>query len=230
MALRRTRSADRCSPKSAPAGFARNVSSRGPSSCVSAIRRNSASSARRRALRVHETRHCRSTIPVGDRLREWMGVDRETFYDEIAIAIVGMAFCFPGYDANGADQPPPQECADSLADKLFATLPRVQITLLVGSYAQTLALGRCREIQYDGDGQGVARLCAALYSSAASVVAQQWLAEEESMVPENLLPALATACAALLSCSAPARRCSRRAASQTTRPPSRRTLSSRATA
>jgi uracil-DNA glycosylase len=86
-------------------------------------------------LRVHET-GLSFNDPSGDRLRDWLGVDRETFYDESRIAIVGMGFCFPGYDANGADKPPRKECAPAWHDKLFAILPAFPLTLLVGSYAQ----------------------------------------------------------------------------------------------
>ncbi len=86
-------------------------------------------------IRVHET-GLSFNDPSGDRLRDWMGVDRDTFYDESKIAIIGMGFCFPGYDANGGDKPPRKECAEAWHDKLFAVLPRFPLTLLVGSYAQ----------------------------------------------------------------------------------------------
>jgi len=86
-------------------------------------------------IRVHET-GLSFNDPSGDRLRDWLGVDRETFYDESKIAIVGMGFCFPGYDANGGDKPPRKECAEAWHDKLFSVLPPFPLTLLVGSYAQ----------------------------------------------------------------------------------------------
>lgn len=85
-------------------------------------------------IRVHET-GISFNDPSGDRLREWMGVDRDTFYDEGRVAIIGMGFCFPGYDAKGGDLPPRKECAEAWQDKLFATLPTVPLTLLVGTYA-----------------------------------------------------------------------------------------------
>jgi len=85
-------------------------------------------------LRVRET-GISFNDPSGDRLREWMGVSRETFYDESRVAIIGMGFCFPGYDANGGDLPPRKECAEAWQDKLFATLPNFKLTLLVGTYA-----------------------------------------------------------------------------------------------
>jgi uracil-DNA glycosylase len=84
--------------------------------------------------------------PSGDRLRDWLGIDRDTFYDESRVAIVGMAFCFPGYDANGGDKPPRKECATTWQARLFETLPEFKLTLLVGSYAQNWHLkGRTKQ-------------------------------------------------------------------------------------
>ncbi|MGN6150288.1 MAG: uracil-DNA glycosylase family protein [Rhizomicrobium sp.] len=77
----------------------------------------------------------------GDRLREWMGVTRDEFYDESRIALTGMAFCFPGYDKNGSDLPPRKECAATWRVRLFNALPQFETILLVGSYAQTWHLG-----------------------------------------------------------------------------------------
>jgi uracil-DNA glycosylase len=74
--------------------------------------------------------------PSGDRLRDWMGVTRETFYDTTRIAIVPMAFCFPGYSAKGADLPPPPLCAATWRARVLATLPDIRCTLVVGGYAQ----------------------------------------------------------------------------------------------
>ncbi len=72
----------------------------------------------------------------GDRLRAWMGIDADTFYDRSRIAIVPMAFCFPGYSASGADLPPPAICADTWHDPVMGQLPEVRLTLLIGAYAQ----------------------------------------------------------------------------------------------
>jgi uracil-DNA glycosylase len=71
----------------------------------------------------------------GDRLREWMGVDKPTFYDPARIALMPMGFCFPGTGASG-DLPPRPECAPLWHDRLRAELPKVALTLLVGQYAQ----------------------------------------------------------------------------------------------
>ena len=75
------------------------------------------------------------TDPSGDRLRDWMGVSLEEFYDATRIAIVPMGFCFPGLDANGGDLPPRRECAPLWRDRLVAQLPRLELMLLVGQYA-----------------------------------------------------------------------------------------------
>jgi uracil-DNA glycosylase len=80
--------------------------------------------------------------PSGDRLRGWLGVDRATFYDHPAFGVAGMAFCFPGTDPKGGDYPPPKRCAKLWQAPLRAQMPKVELTLLVGSYAQDWALGR----------------------------------------------------------------------------------------
>ena len=79
--------------------------------------------------------------PSGDRLRDWMGVDEAAFYDMARIAIVPMAFCFPGYDAKGADLPPPPVCARTWRDGVMAALKAVRLTLVVGGAAQRWHLG-----------------------------------------------------------------------------------------
>jgi uracil-DNA glycosylase len=81
------------------------------------------------------------TDASGDRLRTWMGVTPEEFYDEARVAIVPMGFCFPGQDEKGADLPPRKECARLWQDKLFAALPQLELVLAVGSYAQSWHLG-----------------------------------------------------------------------------------------
>ena len=86
-------------------------------------------------LRVHRSGRP-FTDPSGDRLRDWMGIDEETFYDRDRIAIVPMAFCFPGYDARGSDLPPPPICARTWRARLLDHLPDLRLTLLVGGHAQ----------------------------------------------------------------------------------------------
>lgn len=72
----------------------------------------------------------------GDRLRAWMGVDRETFYDASRIAFLPTGLCFPGYDANGSDLPPRQECARTWHAAVLELMPNVRAVLAVGGYAQ----------------------------------------------------------------------------------------------
>jgi uracil-DNA glycosylase len=72
----------------------------------------------------------------GDRLRNWLGMSRAAFYDRSNVAIVPMAFCFPGYDAKGADLPPPKRCAARWRRDVMAHLPNIALTLVVGGYAQ----------------------------------------------------------------------------------------------
>ena len=75
------------------------------------------------------------TDASGDRLRDWMGVTSEEFYNPDLIAITPMGFCFPGQDARGSDLPPRKECAPLWQDKLDAALPNVELTLVIGMYA-----------------------------------------------------------------------------------------------
>jgi uracil-DNA glycosylase len=76
------------------------------------------------------------TDPSGDRLRAWLQVTADEFYDTKRVAIVPMGFCFPGHDASGGDLPPRKECARAWHARLFAAMPQLELVLLVGSYAQ----------------------------------------------------------------------------------------------
>ncbi len=80
--------------------------------------------------------------PSGERLRDWMGVTREEFYDERRIAIIPMGFCFPGNDAKGGDLPPRKECAPAWRESLMDVLPNIETAILVGGYAQKWHLGK----------------------------------------------------------------------------------------
>lgn len=80
----------------------------------------------------------------GERLRDWLQVDPEVFYDDARIAIVPMGFCYPGVDARGGDKPPRPECAPHWHPQLRPFLGTVELTLLVGGYAQKYYLGRRR--------------------------------------------------------------------------------------
>lgn len=83
--------------------------------------------------------------PSGDRLRIWMDVDRDTFYDERRIAIIPMGYCYPGRDPRGGDLPPRPECARHWLPRLLALLPRIEFTILAGQYAQRHYLGDAAE-------------------------------------------------------------------------------------
>lgn len=82
--------------------------------------------------------------PSGVRLREWMGIGEGVFYDESIVAIVPMGFCYPGR-GKGGDLPPRPECARLWMDALLAGMPAIELTLLVGQYAQRHFLGRRRK-------------------------------------------------------------------------------------
>jgi uracil-DNA glycosylase len=94
-------------------------------------------------VRVHAT-----GIPwndaSGQRLRDWLQVDAATFYDEQRVAIVPMGFCYPGKSGSG-DAPPRPECRATWHPRLLPLLPKVQLTLLVGQYAQAYVLGARRK-------------------------------------------------------------------------------------
>ncbi|KAF0182453.1 MAG: uracil-DNA glycosylase family protein [Hyphomonadaceae bacterium] len=79
--------------------------------------------------------------PSGDRLRDWMGLDRDAFYDERNVAVAAMGFCFPG-TVDGADLPPRKACAPLWRPRLLPFLAGVRLTLLVGGYAQKWHLGK----------------------------------------------------------------------------------------
>ncbi|MHA3915513.1 uracil-DNA glycosylase family protein [Halovulum sp. GXIMD14793] len=92
-------------------------------------------------MRVHET-----GVPFndrsGDRLRDWMGLDRAQFYDRDLVAILPMGFCFPGYDAKGSDLPPPPVCAKTWRQPALEAMPQIRLHLLVGGYSQRWHLGK----------------------------------------------------------------------------------------
>ena len=91
-------------------------------------------------LRVHE-----SGLPFndasGDRLRQWLSVDRESFYNPDHFAMLPMGFCFPGYDAAGSDLPPRKECAPLWRQQAMDAMPQIELILTIGQYAQAWHLG-----------------------------------------------------------------------------------------
>ena len=92
-------------------------------------------------LRVHDT-----GIPFndasGDRLRDWLAVSRDQFYDPANFAMLPMGFCFPGYDAKGSDLPPRKECAPQWRQAALDVMPQIRLVIAVGGYAQRWHLGR----------------------------------------------------------------------------------------
>ena len=86
------------------------------------------------------------TDPSGDRLRDWMGIDSDVFYDRDQVAILPMGFCFPGLDKKGGDLPPRKECAAQWRERAMAAMPQIELILAVGLYAQKWHLGSaCRK-------------------------------------------------------------------------------------
>ena len=83
--------------------------------------------------------------PSGDRLREWLAIEPEIFYDQNKVAIMPMGFCYPGRLPKGGDRPPRPECAAPWHSALLARLPAIALTVLAGSYAQTAFLGPTRQ-------------------------------------------------------------------------------------
>ncbi len=77
--------------------------------------------------------------PSGDRLRAWLGLSREVFYDTRQVAILPMGFCYPGTGPSG-DLPPRPECAPAWREALLSRMPRIELTLAIGSYAQAYHL------------------------------------------------------------------------------------------
>ncbi|MEP9388385.1 uracil-DNA glycosylase family protein [Mesorhizobium sp. KR9-304] len=84
------------------------------------------------------------TDASGDRLRNWLGVTREEFYDLKNFAIVPMGFCFPGQDAKGGDLPPRRECAPAWRAPLMELMPQIELVLTIGLYAQAWHMGDAR--------------------------------------------------------------------------------------
>jgi len=81
------------------------------------------------------------TDASGERLRAWMGVSPDEFYDTARVAIIPMGFCFPGHDAKGGDLPPRRECARQWHGQLFAELPNLELVVVPGQYGQRWHIG-----------------------------------------------------------------------------------------
>lgn len=127
------------------------------------------------------------TDPSGDRLRDWTGLSEAEFYDLDRVAVVPMAFCFPGYDAKGADIPPPPLCARQWRGQVMAALPRLRLVLAVGGAAQRWHLGTANVTQAVADwrshaAQGIWPLPHPSWRNTGWLKRNPWFAEE--LVPE----------------------------------------------
>ncbi|MEM5514051.1 uracil-DNA glycosylase family protein [Pseudoalteromonas sp. AS84] len=95
-------------------------------------------------VKVHET-----GVPFndasGNRLREWLGLTRDEFYDANNIAILPMGFCYPGRGKSG-DLPPRKECAPAWREQLLAALPNIELTIVLGKYAQAYHLPETKKM------------------------------------------------------------------------------------
>ncbi len=94
-------------------------------------------------IRVHKT-GIPFNDPSGDRLRVWMGVDKDIFYNPKQVAILPMGFCYPGTGKSG-DLPPRKECAPAWRDQMLALMPHVKTTLVIGQYAINWHLKMCKK-------------------------------------------------------------------------------------
>ncbi len=136
--------------------------------------------------------------PSGERLRQWLGVDRETFYDASRFAVVPMGFCFPG-SGRGGDLPPRPECAPAWREEILARLPEVRLTLVLGRCALDWHLPR------DGGRRSVAEAVAAWRDRWPEVLPlphpsprnNRWL-KEHPWFEADVLPALRGRVAELL--------------------------------
>ena len=94
-------------------------------------------------IRVHKS-GIPFTDPSGDRLRQWMGIDKDTFYDATKIAILPMGFCYPGTGKSG-DLPPRPECARTWRAEILAAMPNIELILVIGIYAQKWHMGDVKQ-------------------------------------------------------------------------------------
>ena len=128
------------------------------------------------------------TDPSGVRLRGWLGIGEDIFYNSEIVAVAAMGFCFPGLDAKGGDLPPRRECAQLWRKRLFALLPDLELVLLVGQYAQRWHLGP--RIIGKSLSETVGELArhlsvdrsSASHAHAPSLMAEQRLAQAQSVV------------------------------------------------
>ncbi|MEQ5788840.1 uracil-DNA glycosylase family protein [Erythrobacter sp. NFXS35] len=131
----------------------------------------------------------------GDRLRGWLGIDREAMYDEARVAIVPMGFCYPG-KLSGGDAPPRRECAPQWHDAVLRLLPEDRLTLLVGAYAQAHYLPDTRSISMTERVRRFGEYGAMIALPHPAWRARLWMAKHPWFEAE-ILPQLRTKVAAL---------------------------------
>jgi len=138
--------------------------------------------------------------PSGDRLRDWLGMDREAFYDSARIAIVPTGLCYPGRLPRGGDAPPRPQCAPLWHPRLIGPMRELRLTLLVGSYAIRSVLGRAAAAQL---GETVRNFAAILPRGYFPLPHPSWRtkawAAQRPWFEAEVLPALRQATAAALS-------------------------------
>ncbi len=134
--------------------------------------------------------------PSGDRLRDWLGVDRETFYDPHQVAIIPMGFCFPGTGAAG-DLPPRPECAQTWHSRLLEQLTELRLTVVMGQYALAYHLPGHRGSLTEAVRGGLERETALFPLPHPSPRNNRWL-KKNPWFAEELLPQLRTQVAAAL--------------------------------
>jgi uracil-DNA glycosylase len=134
----------------------------------------------------------------GERLRTWMGVDKDVFYDESRIAIIPMGYCYPGRGKSG-DLPPRPECAALWLDLLLARLPKIELTLLIGQYAQRHFLGRRRKASLTETTRGWREYAPQFIPLPHPSPRNQYWFKRHSWFERELLPVLRSRVKALLS-------------------------------
>lgn len=145
------------------------------------------------------------TDPSGERLRDWLGIDAEGFYDPRRLAILPMGFCFPGLDAKGSDLPPRPECAPAWRAALVAELTHVELVVCLGAHAMRWHMGGA----YAGSVDATVRNWRAGLGLSPAVIAlphpswrnSGWLKRNPWFAAE-LLPALRARVAGLLAAPA----------------------------
>jgi len=124
----------------------------------------------------------------GDRLRDWLGLDKPAFYDADSLALVPMGFCYPG-KAKSGDAPPRRECAPQWHDRVLSILPENRLTLLIGSYAQAHYLPETRKLSLTQRVRRWAEFGAAIPLPHPSWRVRMWL-EKNPWFETDLKPAL----------------------------------------